>query len=55
MTPENSAYYHAAYIAASLVYGLYIVSLVVRFRRVRERQRRRDSRQPLPDPSRSEA
>jgi hypothetical protein len=41
--PENSAYYHAAYIAAGIIYGAYIVSLVIRTRRARERQRRREA------------
>ena len=41
--PENSAYYHAAYIAAAVIYGGYILSLVIRGRRVRERERRRDA------------
>ena len=41
--PENSAYYHAAYIAAGIIYGSYIVSLIVRTRRARERQRRREA------------
>lgn len=38
---DNAVYYHAAYIAAGLVYGGYVVSLIVRARRARERQRRR--------------
>jgi len=42
--PENSAYYHAAYIAAGIIYGAYIVSLIVRSRRARERQRRREAK-----------
>ncbi|MDF2776298.1 MAG: hypothetical protein K0S86_5800 [Geminicoccaceae bacterium] len=41
--PDNSAYYYAAYIAAGVIYGGYIVSLVIRTRRARERQRRRDT------------
>ena len=41
--PDNSAYYYAAYLAAGLIYGGYIVSLVIRTRRARERQRRRDA------------
>ena len=39
--PENSAYYHAAYIAAGIIYGAYVVSLVLRTRRARRRQRQR--------------
>ena len=38
MTPDNAFYYHAAYTIAGVVYGAYIVSLVARARRVRERQ-----------------
>ena len=41
MMPENSAYYHAAYIAAGIIYGAYIVSIVLRTRRARRRQRQR--------------
>ncbi len=41
--PDNSAYYYAAYVAAAVIYGAYIVSLVVRTRRARDRQRRRDA------------
>jgi hypothetical protein len=40
--PENAVYYHAAYLAAAIVYGGYIVTLIVRGRRARDRQRRRD-------------
>ena len=38
--PDNAVYYHAAYIAAVVVYGGYVISLVVRSRRARERVRR---------------
>lgn len=38
MTPDNAIYYQAAYTIAGVVYGAYIVSLVVRLRRVRDRQ-----------------
>lgn len=41
--PDNSAYYYAAYIAAAVIYGGYILSLVIRTRRARERQRHRDA------------
>ena len=41
--PENSVYYHAAYIAAGIIYGGYILSLAIRTRRARERQRRREA------------
>jgi hypothetical protein len=40
--PDNAIYYHAAYIAAGVVYGGYIVSLLIRRRRARDRTRRRD-------------
>lgn len=40
MTPENSIYYIVAYVAAAAVYGGYILSLLIRARRVRERHRR---------------
>ena len=35
-TPDNAAYYHAAYIAIALIYGLYAASLWVRRRRARD-------------------
>ena len=35
--PDNAAYYHAAYIAASLVYTLYAASIWWRARRIRAR------------------
>ena len=38
MTPDNSIYYQAAYTVAGVVYGAYIISLIVRARRVRDRQ-----------------
>ena len=37
--PETSAYYHAAYVVAALLYGGYALSLWVRARHVRERRR----------------
>ena len=40
MTPDNAIYYQAAYGIAGVVYGAYIVSLIVRARRVRDRQAR---------------
>lgn len=40
--PDNAIYYHAAYIAAAVIYGGYVVSLIIRGRRLRERQRARD-------------
>ncbi|HEX6051027.1 MAG TPA: hypothetical protein VFZ21_17225 [Gemmatimonadaceae bacterium] len=39
--PDNAAYYYAAYIAAGLIYGGYILSLVIRTRRARARHRAR--------------
>lgn len=38
--PDNAIYYHAAYIAAAVVYGGYIISLAVRIRRTNARRRR---------------
>jgi hypothetical protein len=40
--PDNAIYYHAAYIAAGVVYGGYVISLVIRRRRARSRARRRE-------------
>ena len=40
--PDNAIFYHAAYIAAAVVYGGYIVSLVVRTRRAKQRLRRQE-------------
>ena len=34
-TPDNAGYYHAAYIAAALIYGVYSVALWWRSRRAR--------------------
>jgi hypothetical protein len=39
--PDNSVFYYAAYVAAALVYGGYLVSLVIRRKRVLDRERRR--------------
>lgn len=41
-TPDNAAYFHAAYVAAALIYGLYAASLWWRGRRLRERAAWRD-------------
>ena len=38
--PENAIFYQIAYAAAIVVYGGYVVSLFVRTRRVRDRERR---------------
>lgn len=35
MGPDNAGYYQAAYVAAAVLYGLYVVSLVRRRARVR--------------------
>ena len=40
--PDNAIFYQAAYIAAAVVYGGYILSLVIRMRRASERRRRQD-------------
>jgi len=40
MTPDNAIFYQAAYIAVAIIYGGYVVSLVIRGRRARERERR---------------
>jgi hypothetical protein len=37
--PDTSAYYHAAYLAAGVLYGGYVLSLWIRARGVRERLR----------------
>ncbi len=39
MMPDNAVYYHAAYIATGVIYGVYVVSLLWRTRRARERLR----------------
>jgi hypothetical protein len=44
--PDNAIYYHAAYIAAAVIYGGYVVSLFVRTVRARARQDREDARRP---------
>ena len=45
--PDNAIFYHAAYIAAGVVYGGYIVSLAIRTRRANERRRRQANRSKL--------
>ena len=40
MTPDNAIFYQAAYIAAAIIFGGYVISLVVRERRARDRERR---------------
>lgn len=39
MTPDNAGYYYAAYVATAIIYVLYAVSIAVRLRKVRHRQR----------------
>jgi hypothetical protein len=36
--PDNAVYYHAAYAAAAVLYGGYVVTLVWRARRYRQRE-----------------
>ena len=48
--PDNAIYYHAAYIAAGIIYGGYIVSLAIRIRRANERKRLQDRRGVRPAP-----
>ncbi|HTK50450.1 MAG TPA: hypothetical protein VL308_01115 [Gemmatimonadaceae bacterium] len=42
--PDNAVFYHAAYAAAVVIYGGYVISLVVRSRRTRARERRQMQR-----------
>ena len=42
--PDNAVFYHAAYTAAIIIYGGYVVSLVVRSRRTSARERRQMQR-----------
>jgi len=35
--PDNAIYYHVAYVAAGVIYGLYAVSLYWRWSKVRKR------------------
>ena len=37
MTPQNAAFFHAAYAVAAVVYGVYIVSLLRRSHTVKEK------------------
>jgi hypothetical protein len=39
VTPDNAGYYYAAYVATAVIYVLYAVSIVVRLRKARGRQR----------------
>ena len=42
--PDNAVYYHAAYIVAGVIYGGYVISLIVRGKRARERAQRQFGR-----------
>jgi hypothetical protein len=42
--PDNAVFFHAAYTAAVVIYGGYVVSLVVRSRRTRARELRQMQR-----------
>jgi hypothetical protein len=44
MTPDNAVYFHVAYTAAVVIYGGYVVSLIVRTKRTRARERRQNQR-----------
>jgi len=37
--PDNAIYYEMAYAAAAVIYGAYTLSLIVRARRLRARER----------------
>jgi hypothetical protein len=41
--PDNAIFYQAAYIAAAVVYGSYVVSLLIRTRRANARKRRQQT------------
>ena len=43
MTPDNGGFATAAYILVAVVYGAYVLSLVVRERRLRQRLARLDA------------
>ena len=38
MTPDNAVYYHAAYIAAAVIYAAYTASIAWRHRGLRRRR-----------------
>ena len=42
--PDNAVFFHVAYAVAVVIYGGYVVSLVVRSRRARARERRQMER-----------
>ena len=46
--PDNAVFYQAAYIAAAVVYGAYAISLIVRMKRARDRERRQSARGVAP-------
>ena len=41
--PDNAIFYRLAYIAGAIVYGGYLISIYVRARRARERERQREA------------
>ena len=52
MTPDNAVFFHIAYTAAAVIYGGYVVSLVVRSKRTRDRERRQMQRGLAREPRR---
>ncbi|HVZ78724.1 MAG TPA: hypothetical protein VG818_12145 [Gemmatimonadaceae bacterium] len=44
MMPDTTAYFHAAYIVAAVLYGGYTLSLWLRARKLRQRLGQRSSR-----------
>ena len=50
MIPDNAGYYHAAYIAAAAIYGLYAASIWWRGRRVRASAATGDPDRPRREP-----
>jgi hypothetical protein len=52
MTPDNAVFFHVAYTAAAVVYGGYVVSLIVRSKRTRDRERRQIQRGLAREPGR---
>ncbi|HVD60122.1 MAG TPA: hypothetical protein VNC11_04560 [Gemmatimonadaceae bacterium] len=41
--PDNSGYYHLAYVLAAVIYGLYAVTLYLRRKRLRDHDRSNDT------------
>ena len=52
MTPDTAVFFHVAYTAAGVIYGGYVVSLVVRMKRTRDRERRQMQRGLAREPQR---